>query len=91
MPQMLFEPVVNKIGEDDYLITPKNAKTDVRCIMRVNEITKDIICNMYPERCSQEKNAEMIAKKYGISYNDAFDEVNAVIAELRKHNSGGEG
>ena len=92
MPQLLFEPVVNKIGEDSYLVSPKNDKTDVRCVMKCNGIAVDIICNMYPERCSQEKNAEMIAEKYGITYDEAFETVNGVIAELRKHNSnsGGE-
>lgn len=83
MPQLLFEPAVNKLGEDDYIIVTKNDSDTGRVAIRANSIAKDIILAMYPERCSQEKNAEAIAEKYGITYEEALEQVNAVIASLR--------
>ena len=82
MPMLLFEPVVNKIGEDSYLISPKNDKTDVRCVMRCNEVAKDIICAMYPEHVSRQGIAEMLVAKYGGTVEEGLEAVNDVIKQL---------
>lgn len=87
MAQLNFEPIVNKIGEDDYLITPKDETTDVRCVMRCNGISADIITALYPDDTPRQLVAEMIAKKYSITVDEAMEEVNGVIGVLEKTNA----
>lgn len=86
MPQLNFEPVVNKIGEDKYLISPKNDKTDVRCVICCNDVAKDIICAMYPEKVSRQSIAEMLALKYGGTVEEALTIVNSVVSKLAPSN-----
>jgi len=86
MPQLLFEPIVNKIGEDDYLITPKDEKTDVRCVMRCNGIAVDVIRALYPDDVERQAVAEMIAEKYSLTVEEAMEEVNGVVGVLQKSN-----
>lgn len=86
MPQLNFEPVVNKIGDDKYLISPKNDKTDVRCVMCCNEVAKDIICAMYPDHISRESIAEMLVAKYGGTVEEGLEVVNSVVGKLASSN-----
>lgn len=86
MPMLLFEPVVNKIGDDSYLISPKNDKTDVRCVMKCNEVAKDIICAMWPEHISRQSIAEMLVAKYGGTIEEGLEVVNGVVGKLASTN-----
>lgn len=87
MAQLMFEPIVNKIGNDDYLITPKDETTNVRCVMRCNGIAVDVITALYPDDAVRESVAEMIAEKYNMTIEEAMEEVNGVIGILAKSNT----
>ena len=87
MAQLNFEPVVNKIGDDKYLITPKDENTDVRCVIHCNGIAADVVCALYPDDAPRQSVAEMIAEKYGLNVEEALELVNGVISVLEKSNT----
>ena len=51
--QLTFKPVINRIG-DDYFIVPKEADTDVHCVIKCNYETAQIICLMEENKNEEE-------------------------------------
>lgn len=76
--QLTFKPVINRIG-DDYFIVPKAADTDVRCVIKCNYETAQIICLMEENKNEE----ELIAAAQALFPNEAPEEVANICREIR--------
>lgn len=86
MPKLLFEPVINKVGEDEYIIVPKSESTNVRCAMKCNGVAAYIVSLMYPNHIPREDMGAMVLEHFPDLYateEEAQMDVNSVISIMR--------
>lgn len=90
MPKLLFEPAVNKIGENEYFITSKNDTDDGRIAIYTDEVGKFIITSMWPEHTHK---ADIIDRLCEMYPETDITEVERVVIQaietLRSYNNGG--